>query len=368
MEKAKEPFEYNQPLVSILIPNYNHAHYLDECITSALNQTYRNLEITILDNGSTDNSIEIASKYLYDRRLSICKNGINILNKSYNVLADNFANGKYMILLCADDFLFPSFIEEAVEIMETYPNVGYVHGEKDFYREDGSVEKYNSFYKCSFVAPGRSAMPIYMVTTVAHPSQGVIRRSAFMDIHGYDKEIDHMNADRTLWFYLSDQYDAAYIKEKRCGIRIGNQTETFVTQRNFQHPILCHLTIKDFVKYAKEKNIPDVYEREEEALHRLADEFLGYAAGMLAADDYTVAEQYVTYALVVNRNIVNDEAYKRLTEMIGKHKVNLDILKQIVWISPNKKRGYEPPKGYKELVLGVDYGRSKNSNMYSYTK
>lgn len=53
----------NRPLVSIIIPNYNHARYLDERIQSVLNQTYQNFEVIILDDKSTDNSVEVIEKY-----------------------------------------------------------------------------------------------------------------------------------------------------------------------------------------------------------------------------------------------------------------------------------------------------------------
>ena len=52
-----------QPLVSIIIPNYNHAQYLDERIQSVLKQTYQNFEVIILDDKSTDNSLEVINKY-----------------------------------------------------------------------------------------------------------------------------------------------------------------------------------------------------------------------------------------------------------------------------------------------------------------
>jgi len=51
------------PLVSVIIPNYNHARFLDERILSILNQTYQNFELIILDDKSTDNSVEVINKY-----------------------------------------------------------------------------------------------------------------------------------------------------------------------------------------------------------------------------------------------------------------------------------------------------------------
>ncbi|MEM5866753.1 MAG: glycosyltransferase, partial [Candidatus Aenigmatarchaeota archaeon] len=52
-----------QPLVSIIIPTYNYGHYLAEAIESALAQNYQNIEVIVVDDGSTDNTRDVASKY-----------------------------------------------------------------------------------------------------------------------------------------------------------------------------------------------------------------------------------------------------------------------------------------------------------------
>ncbi|MCR5030676.1 MAG: glycosyltransferase family 2 protein [Selenomonadaceae bacterium] len=341
----------DKPLVSVLVPNYNYSRFLGECLDSAVNQTYENLEIIILDNGSEDDSIAVARKYLSDSRVSLCRNEINIFNRSYRTLAEALASGKYQILLCSDDFIHKEFIEKAVRIMETYPNVGYVHGEKDLITEKGEKIYWDPFYRCSFIAPGKNAMPIYMMTTVAHPSQGVIRREAFNAAKGYDKEVDHMNADRTLWFYMSYQSDVAYIREKMCVIRIGESTETFKTQQNFQHPLLCHLTIKDFVKFAKEKELPKVYEREGAALNKLAAELLDYAAGMAHMESFEIAKNYLTYAKIISRKIVDTENYRILDDILRLKNKDDERLYKFIEKYEEKKRDYEPPDGYIEISV-----------------
>ena len=340
--------QQTMPLVSILIPNFNHSKYLDQCIQSALNQTYSNIEIILLDNASTDHSLEVASKYVRDG-VRICRNQFNIMNFSYKLLADQLSTGKYFILLCADDYLLPDFIETAVAILEKYPTVGYVHGERDFVTDKNELIELEPFYSCSFLAPGRSTMPVYMVTTVAHPAQGVIRREAFRTIEGYDMEIDHLNADRSLWFYLSYAYDAAYIQEKMCRIRVGAQTETVVTQQNFQHPILYHLTILDYVKFAKAKNLPQVYQREEEAIRRLAIEFIGYAGGMLYIGDKVTAKAYLDYARILNRDVISHDLYLRYAGMIHTGDIDKEYIKSLNKTNYRHKRNYEPPEGYEKL-------------------
>lgn len=343
MYKGKE-----LPLISILIPNFNHARYLDQCIQSAIDQTYPNKEIILMDNSSTDDSLKIAEKYKQYGVL-VNRNQCNIMNHNYKILTSQYCRGEYFILYCADDYAQPEFIEHAVAVMEKYPHVGYVHGERDFVTPDNELIELDPFYKCSFVAPGKKIMPIYMITTIAHPAQAVVRRAAFDHIGGYDMEIDHMNADRALWFYLSYEYDAAYIRQKMCRIRVGGQTETIATQQNFQHPILCHLTVKDFVNFARNYNLPEVYKREEEALQRLAREFVGYAGGMLYIDDLKTAQTYLDYAKVVSRDVVKENLYVRYGQMIQSESVDKSYIEQVTQVSYQHKRGYEPPQDYEEI-------------------
>lgn len=336
------------PLVSILIPNYNHSRYLDECITSALRQTWPNKEIIVLDNQSTDDSVRVAGKYVKDG-VRVCRNIINIRNLTYRVLSDYLSTGTYFILLGADDALEPTFIEKAVRIMEAYPNVGYVHGERDFIREDGSRIVLDPFFRCSFVCPGEDIMPLYMVTTIAHPAQGVIRRAAFDACGGYEMEIDHMNADRMLWFYLSSVSDYAYIREKMSRIRVSGGTETILTQRNFQHPLLCHLTVKAMLRFARQKNYPKVLARERDALNRLAQEFIGYAGGQILHDNFKNGLRYLRYAEVIERKIVEDSRWQKLEEMCRQLERDEAYLRSIDTAHLARKRGYNPPDNFAEI-------------------
>jgi len=266
-------------------------------------------------------------------------------------LANQLARGEYRMLLGADDAILPRFVEKAVAIMERYPNVGYVHGERDFMREDGSLIELEPFFNCSFVAHGRSIMPIYMVTTIAHPAQGIYRRSVFERIGGYAMEIDHMNADKSLWFYMSAVSDYAYIREKMCRIRVSSNNETALTQQNFQHPALCHLTINDFIRFAEQYGYPDVLARKEEALARLAGDFLTYAGGMLANDKYDEAKAYLIYAKILHRDIVSNERWQRLMSMYESKTPDLEYIKSNDTVFAARKRNYAPPQGFEEIDL-----------------
>lgn len=97
-----------EPLVSVIIPNYNYAEFVDKAIESVLSQTYKNIEIIVVDDGSTDNSIDILSSYLSEIMLvSQSNSGVS---SARNVgLAK--ASGEYICFLDSDDVWFSNKIE-----------------------------------------------------------------------------------------------------------------------------------------------------------------------------------------------------------------------------------------------------------------
>lgn len=106
------------PLVSVVIPVYNNQEYLEACIESVLRQTYVNLEIIVVNDGSTDNSLSIISKYVNADERVFCINkeneGLPLARKS-GILA---ANGKYVQHLDSDDTLIGDAIQRLVDAAE----------------------------------------------------------------------------------------------------------------------------------------------------------------------------------------------------------------------------------------------------------
>ena len=123
----------NNPLVSICIPTYNGKRYIDQCISSAMNQSYNNIEIIISDDQSIDDTLNIANVLLE-------KTTINykiILNNSTGCVADNWnnaikhASGQYIKMLFQDDYLYSDCLEKMIELANKHADLGLIFSLRD---------------------------------------------------------------------------------------------------------------------------------------------------------------------------------------------------------------------------------------------
>lgn len=111
------------PKVSVLLPNYNNAPYLKEAIDSILNQTFTDFEFIIVDDGSTDNSIEIINSYDDLRIILILKEENSGIVDTLNRGLEN-AKGEYLVRMDGDDISFPDRIEKLVYFLDENPEIG----------------------------------------------------------------------------------------------------------------------------------------------------------------------------------------------------------------------------------------------------
>jgi glycosyltransferase involved in cell wall biosynthesis len=118
-----------QPLVSVLTPVYNTERYLPECIESVLAQTYDNWEYIIVNNCSTDATLDVAKAFAEKNpRIRIHNNEefVDIITNHNLALRQISTESKYCKIVSADDWLFPDCIKEMVNLAEANPTVGIV--------------------------------------------------------------------------------------------------------------------------------------------------------------------------------------------------------------------------------------------------
>ena len=105
-------------LISVIVPVFNVEKYLEKCIESIRNQTYKNLEILLINDGSTDKSLEICNKYLeIDDRIVLLNKENGGLSSARNFGIDN-AKGEYITFVDSDDFIHELMYETLVYNLE----------------------------------------------------------------------------------------------------------------------------------------------------------------------------------------------------------------------------------------------------------
>ncbi len=172
-----------QPLVSICIPLYNGEKYIDETIQCCINQTYKNLEIIISDNCSTDSSIERIKSY-NDPRIKIFRNDTNIGLLGNFRKAFTYATGPYMSFLSADDGMELDAIEKGVKILEDpkYSDVALVNSYVNIINDESKTVftkkfifgggKFSSYWAIR-------ANFLYGSNSIGEPNGSVWRKSAY---------------------------------------------------------------------------------------------------------------------------------------------------------------------------------------------
>ncbi len=113
------------PLVSVIILNYNGESYLTDCIDSVLKNQYPNFEVILVDNASTDHSLRIAQDiFAGDQRLHIIQNEKNLGYSGGNNVGFEHCSGKYVLFLNNDTTVAPDWLTPLVDAMENDPTIG----------------------------------------------------------------------------------------------------------------------------------------------------------------------------------------------------------------------------------------------------
>jgi len=210
------------PLVSFVIPCYKLAHYLRPCLDSLLGQTYKNLELLIMDDCSPDDTPAVAASYS-DARMRYFRNDPNLGHlRNYNK-GIGMARGDYIWLISADDCLRSTdVVEQFVSLMEQNSRLAYVFcpamGLSENGDETGVVEWTRPFTK-NIILEGRQFLAtLAQGNCVAAPSV-MVRRRCYETAGKFPLDLPHAG-DWYLWCAFAFCGDVAYLKEPMVCYRI----------------------------------------------------------------------------------------------------------------------------------------------------
>jgi len=209
----------SSPVVSVAMSVYNAEPYLAKAIASILNQTFRDFEFIIIDDGSTDRSLKTLQKYAaQDQRIRLTSRENRGIPQTRNeILAQ--AQGEFIAVMDADDIALPDRFERQVEFLNQHPNVICVGGAFDLIDEQGH-------YLTLITVPTDDAtiqkMALVGHCSICHPT-AMIRRSALLQVFGYD-EAFRQTLDLDLWLRLGEIGQLANLEQSVLRYRLHTRS------------------------------------------------------------------------------------------------------------------------------------------------
>jgi glycosyltransferase involved in cell wall biosynthesis len=222
------PSEQNvlqRPTISVVLPNFNHSHYIGKAIENVLRQSYAPAEIIIIDDGSTDGSVEIISALIVNKpAIRLVENGSNkgviwTINRGLSL-----ARSDYVFFQAADDYVFDTLFEKSIALLSRYPRAALCSG-LCLCSFDDSADP------TLFHSPIVSRMPTYIAPEMARRlligddswimgNTAIYRRSDLAEMGGFDPSLQSF-ADGFAGQVLALRHGACFIPEALAVWRLG---------------------------------------------------------------------------------------------------------------------------------------------------
>lgn len=274
------------PFISIVMPVYNMAAFLNECIPSILEQDYENYELIVVDDGSTDRTNDIMNTFP-DKRIHYIQRKhdyIDSMNAGVYV-----AKGKYILRMDADDLMIQGRIKKQVEYMEAHPEVDVCgSGMKNFGNDDS----------CLYGLRGHAAIvsSLLLYNTMAHPTviMRKIRIDQYIAQHGYLYDKKYVYAeDYHLWTSMAmDGFRFDNIHDMLIKHRISSQAVTMVYAEESQYA--AEKIKREYLKYV----IQEISRNEGTFIH-IIDDIMKLAEGRLLTLQDVQQLVYVLYKRIL---------------------------------------------------------------------
>lgn len=258
------------PKISIILPNYNNEKYLKEAIESVLYQTYTNFELIIVDDASTDGSLEIIRAF-NDKRIKVITSEVNRHVAYASNLGIKYASGEYIAKIDSDDIWENQKLEKQIEFMENHKEYGGCFTRANII--DGKSEDANIKYKVIFDLFEKAKNQSQKEWLRFFLSEGnclcnsssLIRKSIFEKIDGFFNLAYVGAEDYELWVRMVIRYPIYVLDERLVRYRWEEDSENKISgltkervyaainlQMMLKSYIFDYMTNEEFVEYFKE--------------------------------------------------------------------------------------------------------------------
>jgi glycosyltransferase involved in cell wall biosynthesis len=226
------------PIVSVLMTSYNRENYIGESIESVLTSTFKDFELIIVDDCSSDSTLEIAKIYeKQDSRIKVYQNEKNLGDYPNRNKAASYAIGKYIKYLDSDDVMYPHCLEVMVSSMEKYPNAAFglssIGNEFSPYPHCISPQE---AYKQHFNGFGHFNRA---------PGSAIIKQKIFEKEKGF--HVPKYAGDTELWFRLAQRYDLVLFPRDLVWDRCHSQSQSNLEKKDKKIIAFRQEIIKDML-------------------------------------------------------------------------------------------------------------------------
>jgi glycosyltransferase involved in cell wall biosynthesis len=254
------------PEVSVIITAYNLAAYLEEAIQSALNQTYQNMEIIVVDDGSTDNTRELVT-HLASPKINYIFQENHGAGAARNT-GIRASTGRYIAFLDADDIWLPRKLELQLKVMESSPWASVIYCDMYFTGATDNILTETFFQQLKWPPPRGKVLDKMAIRSFGIPSTLLIKRDVFEKIGLFDEGLPYC-----------DDYDmllrmAAYIEfETLPTPLVKYRLHPSQISRKYAQVLMNHITV-----FNKAKELPGINDNIRKSLNiRLSDIHFQYA-------------------------------------------------------------------------------------------
>lgn len=195
-----------RPIVSVVIPTFNRKDKVKEAIDSAIGQNFAGMEITVVDDGSTDGTAEFLHSLGLPIRIITGPNGGVSHARNVGIKA---ATGRYIAFLDSDDIWLPGKIKAQVDFLESHPDIPLVYTDQ-YLNFDGKNMDKTRFERN---APKDSMLlSAFVDFTPIHTSTVMARRELFDEVGMFDERL-HVHEDSELWNRVSNRHKLGFISK-----------------------------------------------------------------------------------------------------------------------------------------------------------
>lgn len=209
------------PAISVVMPAYNAEKFIGEAIESILNQTFKDFELVILNDASTDGTLDVINLYARrDSRTKVITNHQNLYIAGNRNKGIGLSQGKYIVWQDADDIAYKTRLEELFTFMESHPEVGICGSYLDIFDETG-----NTHIREYKIDDKELRSSIFRYSPVAQPS-AIIRKECFDKVGLYNLDMPPAE-DLEMSFRIGEHYKFGNIPKPLIKYRTHTSSATF---------------------------------------------------------------------------------------------------------------------------------------------